>query len=278
MITPSNATRPTPRTRGPGPPRRQARSLFALALLAFTLPVDASAQGPPPAAPATPPAPGDVDTERSRVYIFVGKTGFGHDHAIVGRLASGRVVLDAAQNAGQLVFDMPSFLADTPDARKALGLSGETDASTRKQTTDNMLGADVLDVAHHPTATFDIESALRSRRRVEGAKPTVDLVGTFTLHGVARKVVIPVEIESGGPILRFLGSFRIKQTDFGMKPYKKLGGVVGVADELVIHGDIRVAATPVAGPAANLTTPTALPPAGRLPAEQAIPATIGGPR
>jgi hypothetical protein len=47
---------------------------------------------------------------------------------------------------------------------------------------------------------------------------------------------------------------------------------------LVIHGDIRVAATPVAGPAANLTTPTAQPPAGSLPAEQAIPATIGGPR
>lgn len=278
MTKPSGAARLTPRTRGPGPPRRKAGSLLVVAMLAFALPVDAGAQGPPPAAPATPPAPGDVDTERSRVYIFVGKTGFGHDHAIVGRLASGRVVLDAPQNAGQLVFDMPSFLADTPDARKALGLSGETDASTRKQTTDNMLGAEVLDVARHPTATFDIESALRSQRRVEGAKPTVDLVGTFTLHGVARKVVIPVEIESAGPILRFLGSFRIKQTDFGMKPYKKLGGVVGVADELVIHGDIRVAATPVAGPAANLTTPTALPPAGRLPAEQAIPATIGGPR
>ena len=275
MITPPGDHRQTPRRKGPMAPRRQARGLFVAALLAFALLVDAGAQGPPPAAP---PAPGDVDTERSRVYIFVGKTGFGHDHAIVGRLASGRVVLDAPQNAGQLVFDMPSFLADTPDARKALGLSGETDASTRKQTTDNMLGADVLDVARHPTATFDIESALRSRRRVEGAKPTVDLVGTFTLHGVARKVVIPVEIESGGPILRFLGSFRIKQTDFGMKPYKKLGGVVGLADELVIHGDIRVAATPVAGPAANLTTPTAQPPAGSLPAEQAIPATIGGPR
>ncbi|MEI8318426.1 MAG: YceI family protein [Planctomycetia bacterium] len=278
MITPSGDHSQTPRMKHPRAPRRRAWGLLVVAMLALALPVDAGAQGPSTAAPAAPPAPGDVDTERSRVYIFVGKTGFGHDHAIVGRLASGRVVLDAAENAGQLVFDMPSFRADTPDARKALGLSGETDASTRQQTTDNMLGAEVLDVTRHPTATFDIESALRSRRRAEGAKPTVDLVGTFTLHGVARKVVIPVEIESAGPILRFLGSFRIKQTDFGMKPYKKLGGVVGVTDELVIHGDIRVAATPVAGPAANLTTPTAQPPAGRLPAEQPVPAAIGGPR
>jgi hypothetical protein len=248
--------------------------------LPTTLPRDAAAQGPPaaPAAQAPSPPPGEVDTDGSRIYVFVGKTGLGHDHAIVGRLVSGRVILDAPQNAGQLVFDMPSLLADTPEARKALGLAGETAASTRKQTTANMLGPDVLDVARHPTATFDIESAIRSRRPVNGAKPTVDLVGTFTLHGVARKVVIPAEVGAAGRLLRLIGSFRLKQADFGMKPYEKLGGVVGVADELVIHGDIRIAATPVAGQAADLTSPTAQPPAGRLPAEQAVPATSGGGR
>jgi polyisoprenoid-binding protein YceI len=254
-------------------------TLLAMAL-PTTLPLDADAQVPPaaPAAQAPLPTPGEVDTDGSRIYVFVGKTGLGHDHGIVGRLVSGRVILDAPQNAGQLVFDMPSFLADTPEARKALGLAGETDASTRKQTTANMLGPDVLDVAHHPTATFDIESALRPQRPVNGAKPTVDLVGTFTLHGVARKVVIPAEVGAAGRVLRLIGSFRIKQTDFGIKPYKKFGGVVGVADELVIHGDIRIAATPVAGRAAELTSPTAQPPAGRLPAEQAVPATSGGGR
>jgi polyisoprenoid-binding protein YceI len=254
-------------------------TLLAMAL-PTTLPLDADAQVPPaaPAAQAPLPTPGEVDTDGSRIYVFVGKTGLGHDHGIVGRLVSGRVILDAPQNAGQLVFDMPSFLADTPEARKALGLAGETDASTRKQTTANMLGPDVLDVARHPTATFDIESALRPQRPVKGAKPTVDLVGTFTLHGVARKVVIPAEVGAAGRVLRLVGSFRIKQTDFGIKPYKKFGGVVGVADELVIHGDIRIAATPVAGRAAELTSPTAQPPAGRLPAEQAVPATSGGGR
>jgi polyisoprenoid-binding protein YceI len=266
---------------------RLAVAPLAMAFAAVTLPMalllDVAAQGPAavpslPGAPAAPPAPGEVDLDGSRVYVFVGKTGLGHDHAIVGRLVSGGVILDAAQNAGQLVFDMPSFLADTPEARKVLGLVGETDASTRKQTTENMLGPEVLDVARHPTATFDIDSALRSRRPGNGTKPIVDLVGTFTLHGVARKVVIPVEVGSGGRVLRLVGSFRIKQTEFGIKPYKKLGGVVGVADELVIHGDLRIAATPVAGAAADLTTPTAQPPAGRLPAEEAVPATIDGGR
>ena len=286
MMTPPGDGRRSPRSEVlslvGGPVGSAPSGLVFVTLLAMalptTLPLDADAQVPPaaPAAQAPLPTPGEVDTDGSRIYVFVGKTGLGHDHGIVGRLVSGRVILDAPQNAGQLVFDMPSFLADTPEARKALGLAGETDASTRKQTTANMLGPDVLDVAHHPTATFDIESALRPQRPVNGAKPTVDLVGTFTLHGVARKVVIPAEVGAAGRVLRLIGSFRIKQTDFGIKPYKKLGGVVGVTDELVIHGDIRIAATPVAGRAAELTTPTAQPSAGRLPAEQAVPATSGG--
>jgi hypothetical protein len=288
MTTPPGNDRRLPRSEvlslARGPLRFASSVLVFLTLLSIALPTalprDAAAQVPPAAPAVQPPSPaptpGDVDIDGSRIYVFVGKTGLGHDHGIVGRLVSGRVILDAPQNAGQLVFDMPSLLADTPEARKVLGLAGETDASTRKQTTENMLGPDVLDVARHPTATFDIESAIRSRRPVNGAKPTVDLVGTFTLHGVARKVVIPAEVGAAGRVLRLIGSFRIKQTDFGIKPYKKLGGVVGVTDELVIHGDIRIAATPVAGRAAELTTPTAQPPAGRLPTEQAVPATSGG--
>ena len=288
MMTPPGDGRRSPRSEVlslvGGPVGSAPSGLVFVTLLAMalptTLPLDADAQVPPaaPAAQAPLPTPGEVDTDGSRIYVFVGKTGLGHDHGIVGRLVSGRVILDAPQNAGQLVFDMQSFLADTPEARKALGLDGETDASTRKPTTENMLGPDVHDVARHPTATFDFESALRPQRPVNGAKPTVDLVGTFTLHGVARKVVIPAEVGAAGRVLRLIGSFRIKQTDFGIKPYKKFGGVVGVADELVIHGDIRIAATPVAGRAAELTSPTAQPPAGRLPAEQAVPATSGGGR
>lgn len=185
---------------------------------------------------------GNVDLATSRIYVFVGKTGLGHDHAVVGRLRAGNVRLDAPEQAGELVFDMGSFRADTADARKALGLAGETDPKTQKQVNDNMLGPDVLDVARHPTATLAIHSARRSQRPVAGQHPVYDLVGTFTLHGVARPVTIPAEAEAVGGIVRLKGGFTIKQTDFGMKPYAKFGGVVGVADQLKIYGDIRFAA------------------------------------
>jgi polyisoprenoid-binding protein YceI len=224
-------------------------ALFTLALISIGAATPAAAQPPQlsPAPPAVPPAPGDVDLAASRVYVFVGKTGLGHNHAVAGLLQAGRVAVGAADQAGMLVFDMRSFTADTIEARKALGLPGETDASTQKQVQVNMTGPEVLDVARHPTATFQIRSALSSKQQVQGRPPVYELTGAFTLHGVTREVMIPVEVEQRGEWLRLRGMFVIKQTDFGMKPFKKLGGVVGVADELRITGDILVRATPPGG-------------------------------
>ena len=222
--------------------RPTAIALMALFLGSIDVATPASAQTsqPSPVPAAAPLAPGDVDPTASRVYIFVGKTGLGHNHAVSGLLQAGRVVLGAADQAGMLVFDMRSFTADTAEARKALGLPGETDASTQQQVQANMTGPDVLDVARHPTATFQIRSALASRQQVPGRPTVYELAGVFTLHGVAREVMVPVEVEQRRDMLRLRGIFVIKQTDFGMKPYTKLGGVVGVADELRITGDLLV--------------------------------------
>ena len=47
-----------------------------------------------------------------------------------------------------------------------------------------------------------------------------------------------IEIEHKDGRIRVLGSFTIKQTDFGIKPYSKAFGTIGVADELTIYGDV----------------------------------------
>jgi polyisoprenoid-binding protein YceI len=157
-------------------------ALIALSLMPVVTAAPAVAQTAQlsPAPLAAPPAPGDVDLTASRVYVFVGKTGLGHNHAVAGLLQAGRVVLGAADQAGMLVFDMRSFTADTVEARKALGLPGETDASTQKQVQANMTGPDVLDVARHPTATFQIRSALSSKQQFSGRPPVYELIVAFT--------------------------------------------------------------------------------------------------
>jgi polyisoprenoid-binding protein YceI len=197
---------------------------------------------PPAAAEKRQPTKGEVDIERSRVYAFVGKTGFGHEHGVVGRLKSGSIRLGAKQNAGQLEFDLTSFVADTKDARRYVGLGGETDSSTQEQVTANMLGKYVLDTDQYQTATFVIDSAMPLRRESAKSPRRVQLDGQFTLHGATRplRIIARAQPESGAVRLR--GSFTLVQTDYNITPFTKAFGAVGVTDKLRVYGDILLIA------------------------------------
>ncbi len=191
-------------------------------------------------APSKPLATGDVHVANSRVYIRVEKTGFGHVHGVVGMLSSGRVKLDANQDAGQFVFDATSFLADVSYARKYLGVEGEIAADTQREVTANMLGAEVLDVKQFPTATFDIASTRKTAQPSRQGLPVYEFVGEFTLHGVKRPLKFLAEVENRGEFLRIRGQFPLRQSEYGIKPLRKALGAVGVADDLDVHGDIIV--------------------------------------
>src|SRR5262249_24863718 len=74
----------------------------------------------------------NVDTKASRVYMKVEPDGRGHSYGVVGRLASGAMTLGASKKAGELVFDLTSFQADAPEARKYVGLNGALSDSDRR--------------------------------------------------------------------------------------------------------------------------------------------------
>jgi hypothetical protein len=191
------------------------------------------------AAQDRPPA-GQVNSEHSRVYIFVDKSGVvGHQHAIEGKLSQGEMFLSTGR-PGSLVFDMQSFDADTPNARKYIGLDGTTEDSMRKKVNDNMLGHEVLSVKKYPTATLD-KAILKSKpASIAGQSPEYMIQGEFTLHEKTRTIEIPckVEVENGWHHVK--GKFKILQSDYGIRPYSKMLGAVGVTDELTIYGDLWV--------------------------------------
>jgi polyisoprenoid-binding protein YceI len=132
-----------------------------------------------------------------------------------------------------------SFVADTDAARKYVGLEGSTSASTRRQVSKNMLGADVLDSRKFPTATFQIESALH--KKTKQGKPVVELKGELTLHGKARPLTLYAHPSQKEGSWNLRGDFSIRQTDFGITPYSAALGTVGVADQLKIFGDLWIA-------------------------------------
>lgn len=187
--------------------------------------------------------PADVQTQASRAYVFVDKTGLGHQHGVEAKLLSSTLVLGADQHAGKLVFDMTSFNADTPAAREYVGLEGATDEGTRTAVNENMKGSAILNVANFPTATFDIASAISTGQTSSIGLPVYELKGDFTLHGITRPLAIKAEVEQTRGWLHVRGNFIINQTSFGITPFSKAFGVIGVADPLKIYGDLFVAPT-----------------------------------
>jgi polyisoprenoid-binding protein YceI len=190
--------------------------------------------------PPTALAAGDVYLPSSNVYVLVGKTGLGHEHGVQGSLASGRLRLGVPSDAGELVFDMKSFVADTPTARRRVGLDGESSASTRRQVNANMLGPDVLNVGAYARAVYRVDSSLLEPS-TNTAKSRYRLKGELTLQRTTRPVSFVVDASPRNGWTFVTGTFKFRQSDFGMKPYVKAFGAVGVADELTVTGDLWVA-------------------------------------
>ena len=203
-------------------------------LMGMGLPVKAGTPEP------TRPAVLGVDRETSRVLVKVGAEGYGHPHAVSGRLESGWIDLGASSKVGELIFDMRSFNADLPDVRQALGLGRAVSAGDQQKVTANMLGADVLDVARHPRAVFAIGSIRPIEGQAAGNPGRYQLQGEFTLHGVTRPLVVLASVEpTDRPgVLRMRGAFTLVQSQFGITPYSALAGLVRVADRLEVWGDL----------------------------------------
>ena len=184
---------------------------------------------------------GDVNLPYSRVYAFVGKTGLGHEHGVTGKIKQGQLNLSPGHEGGTLVFDMTSFAADTPEARKFVGLDGNTDASTQQQVNANMLGPSVLDVARFSTASFVVKQVTKLPQASKRGLPQYQFGGDFSLHGVSRPIQVVAEVEEQNGWIHLRGGFPMLQSQFGITPFTKAFGAIGVADQLSVWGDIWIA-------------------------------------
>jgi polyisoprenoid-binding protein YceI len=61
------------------------------------------------------------------------------------------------------------------------------------------------------------------------------LHGDLTLHGVTKRIAVPVTATVTPPQLRATGTYTLKQTDYGIKPYAVAGGAIKVQNEIVVN-------------------------------------------
>ena len=163
-----------------------------------------------------------IDTRRSFLVIHVGKAGFlsaaAHEHRINVPIASGSVD-DASA---------PPGVRFVVEAAKLAVMADKNVSSKDLAHVQFNMQTKVLESSKYPNIVFQSTGA----QGVGGDNWKVD--GNLTLHGVTRPVTVDVKHEKDA----YVGTARIKQTDFGIQPIQIGGGVVKVKNELEIRFEV----------------------------------------
>jgi len=196
----------------------------------------------------------EFDKARSYLAAMVDKQGFltvfgaGHKHGVIASEWSAEVCLDNEQPRNSRArFTIPagSLVIDTPEARKRAGLdpAGPSEKDVR-EIQAKMLGPEVLAAEKFGEISFRTTELAASR---DGRW---DWRGSITIRGVTRPVSVPVSVESSdGSQYRMSGSFKVKQSEFGITPIS-IAGVVKVKDEIEIRFEMAGRLTTDACPSA----------------------------
>jgi polyisoprenoid-binding protein YceI len=197
---------------------RRVRSLVALAAA-----VSASAAG---AAPwEAQPGPGN------RIAVNVFKKGafsaFAHDHHF--EVTKWRVAADVPDGDPASASVEVVLSADSLQDHQERLSEGD-----RRKVDAQAAGPEVLDAQHHPRIEFRSQ---RFEPEKGGGHEHVrgTLRGTLSVRGRSAPVAVPVQADREGSEWRVRGELRVKQTAFGIKPYRGFGGGVGVKDEVQIE-------------------------------------------
>ena len=90
---------------------------------------------------------------------------------------------------------------------------------------------EVLDVAQYPEITLTSQA-------VEQARDTLRLQAALTLKSQTRTVPLVVRVQMGPDTLRATTTFTVRQSDYGIRPYRGgPGGTVRVADAVTFDID-----------------------------------------
>jgi len=154
----------------------------------------------------------EVNTGKAGLFGFMG-----HEHTIRARGFSGRIVYHpdsvAASRVEITVWTDSLEVLTPPDTEEIRKVT----AAMRTQ---------ILDVANYP------EIRLVSRR-VELNGQRLEMTVALTIKDQTRDIPVIVELEIGPDTLRAVTRFAVKQTDFGIRPFRGgPGGTVRVADRV----------------------------------------------
>lgn len=164
--------------------------------------------------------PKQIDPAHSRITVYAYKSGLfsfaASDHIINVPIAQGTIDDDKRE----VEFNVNSADLQVLDPKES--------EKNRVEVRKVMLGPKLMQVDKYPTISFHSSSVTQTGPNAAQVK------GVLELHGVKRDVSLVVRREGA----RYVGSTKLKQTDYGMTPVTIAGGTVKVKDEVKVDFDV----------------------------------------
>ena len=172
-----------------------------------------------------------IDEGRSQLTIraFTGGllSSFAHDHTIAARSLSG----EARFTPGSL---SEASLHLTVSAGSLVVVDKISEKDRRE--IEHRMREEVLESARYPEITF--RSTGVQAERTSADQYTVRIEGDLSLHGVTRRHTIVAQVTTAGRTLRARGEFRLRQSDYKIRPPSVGMGTIKVKDALKLSFDI----------------------------------------
>ncbi len=174
-----------------------------------------------------------IVTGESSFWVFVPKagllSGFAHDHQIGIKSFSGKIVVpESGAGGGSLELNV--------DATSLVVLDTKPSEEDKKKI-QNSMHSEVLESTKYSKVTFK-SASVSDLKQTGGENYSFTLNGDLTLHGVTKRIAMPVSLTINAKQLRAEGKYTLRQTDFGIKPYSAAGGTVKVKNEITVNFNI----------------------------------------
>lgn len=175
-----------------------------------------------------------IDPTQSTIAVTIFQAGFlgkiRPSHAIGVKSFTGWMQMTSgkeAQSTAELIAEAKSLYNNEPQV-----------GDLERREFENALRNVVLEAPKFPQIIF--RSTSITDMRSTGQEHTFKLHGDLTMHGVTRKISLPVVVTVGKGQLRATGEVVFKQSDYEMKPYEAAFGLIKIRD------DVKVAFTIIA--------------------------------
>ncbi len=99
---------------------------------------------------------------------------------------------------------------------------------------DNALRTRGLETSRFPTASFVTAEPIRVPSPPPGQRIQVSAVGDLTIHGVTRRVTLPLQAQLSGGRIEVVGSYTFPMSDFAMQP-PSIAGIVTVEPDATLE-------------------------------------------